>query len=398
MRNSFRLVRVFGIEIAVHSSWFVILIVVVFSLATGVFPTDYPRWSPITYWVVSVVAALLLFLSVVVHELAHSLVATSQGIPVKNITLFLLGGVSSIEKDASSPGREALLAGIGPLSSFAIAAVFFAAGFAVRAPQTLRAIFLYLGYVNVLLAVFNLLPGFPLDGGRVLRAVIWSRTGDFVTATRWATRVGHVFGYALIFIGILTAFAGNLAGGLWTGFIGWVLMQASQASYAQTVEERGLAGIDVGRIMTAPEDSVPPDITLARAADEYFLAKNARCLPVQGEEGRFEGIVCFSDLQRADRSAWRAEQVQDVMTRRDDLLSVTPDTPAAKALRLIAEHDVNQLAVVSDGDLVGFFDRSAALRYLSIHGAVDDGPTRRPPSTPDEAPTAASPPPRPRRP
>ena len=222
---SLRIARLFGIDVYVHVSWFVILLVVSVSLAVSVFPALYPWWSTPTTYVVSAIAALLLFASVVVHELAHSVVAQSQGIRVRHITLFLLGGISALEEEPRSPGREAFMAAIGPLSSLAIAGVCLAAAALATLPEAVAAVVVYLGWMNLLLAVFNLLPGFPLDGGRVLRALLWARMHDFVRATRWAARTGHVFGYVLIAGGIVMFFSSPVAG-LWTAFIGWVLTQA----------------------------------------------------------------------------------------------------------------------------------------------------------------------------
>lgn len=361
--------RLFGIEIAIHPTWFIILIVVTWSLASSEFPRHY-AWSTPTYWVVGAIAALLLFASVLVHELAHSLVARSQGLPVRSITLFLMGGVSTIEKEPSGPGREAVLAGIGPFSSLVLGGLFVAGALAFKTPQTLHATFAYLGYINVALAIFNILPGFPLDGGRVLRAVLWSRSHDFERATRGASRAGHVFGYLMIVAGALLAFTpqGTLFGGLWLAFIGWMLVQASQATYEQVRTEQRLQGVSVGRIMSEPRAWVPPFVTLDAAAHDYFLAHNARCLPVAGAGNDFEGVVCLSDLQRTPRSEWGHDRVNDVMTPRADVVVMDPEQPAVEALKLMSERNINQVAVVDKtGALLGFVDRAAALEYLRVH-------------------------------
>jgi Zn-dependent protease/CBS domain-containing protein len=365
MKTNYRIARLFGIDVYVHVSWFVILLVVVVSLAVNVFPGAYPDWGRTTTYAVSVVAALLLFASVLVHELAHSVVAQAQGIVVKNITLFLLGGVSSLEEEPRSPGREAFMAAIGPLSSLAIAAACLAVTTLVGLPETVVAILVYLGWVNLLLALFNLLPGFPLDGGRVLRALLWARMHDFVKATRWAARTGHVFGYVLIGAGIVM-FLSNPVAGLWTGFIGWVLTQASQASYAQSVQARALEGVSAGRIMSTPGASIPPEITLESAAGRYFSGGDSRCHPVQdGLEG-FAGVVCVTDLRRRARATWGRDRVREIMTPRERLLTVSPETPAGDAVRLMAEHDLDHVAVMHDDRLVGFVDRAAILRYVQL--------------------------------
>ena len=218
--------------------------------------------------------------------------------------------------------------------------------------------------------MFNILPGFPLDGGRVLRAVLWARSHDFERATRGASRAGHAFGYLMIAGGVVLAITGRLVEGIWTGFIGWVLVQASQAAYQQVVTTRRLSGITVRRMMTEPRGWVPPFVTLEAAAHDYFLARNARCLPVEGELDEFDGVVCLSDLQRRPRSEWNRDRVNDVMTPRDKVVTVGPDEPAAQALQLMAERNVNQVAVVAGEKLLGFVDRAAAIEYMRLHETV----------------------------
>ncbi len=235
---------------------------------------------------------------------------------------------------------------------------------------------LYLGYVNILLAVFNMLPGFPLDGSRVLRAALWAITRDFLKATRWAARTGHVIGYLMIFAGRAAPASSRRAtlfGGVWFGFIGFMVVQSSQAAYRQSRAESRLAGVPVRDLMSLPATWIPGDITLRKAANDYFLALNARCLPVQDDYGDLEGLICLSDLQRTDQSAWGVDQVQDVMTAVDRLQTVAPDEPAAAALHRLATTDVEQLAVVQDGRLVGFVDRAGVARYLQSRR-----PRRRP--------------------
>jgi Zn-dependent protease len=366
MGPGFRIGRLFGIDIAIHPSWIIIFALMTFSLAESWFPVE--GWSTATTWTVAFAAALLLFVSVLVHELAHSLVARAQGIPVRSITLFLLGGVSTIESESTSPGREALMAGAGPASSLAIGAACSALAIVVQTPSIAHAILVYLGYVNVLLAIFNMLPGFPLDGSRVLRSVLWALTHDPVKATRWAARTGQVFGFLMIAAGVFVVFRGDVFGGVWFGFIGWIVVQSSQAAYQQSRAEGWLAGVPVRNLMSAPTTWIPGDITLRKAANDYFLALNARCLPVQDDYGTLEGLVCVSDLQRTDERSWGVDQVQDVMTTVERLQTVSPDEPAGAAFHRLATSDVSQLAVIEDGRLVGFVDQASVGRYLQAGG------------------------------
>jgi Zn-dependent protease len=286
MMNGIRIGRVFGIDIAIHPSWFVIFGLFTFSLATGFFPRAYSSWSPAEAWIVAAVATILLFVSVLAHELGHSLVARAQGIPVRNITLFLLGGVSTLEKEATSPGREALMAGVGPLVSLVIGLVSWAAAYLVPAHQHAQAVLLYLGLANVTLAVFNLLPGFPLDGGRILRALLWWRSHDLVRATRGAATVGQVVGYVFIALGVLQILGRSPFGGLWLGFIGWVIIQGSRAGAAQSVMRRDLAGATASRIMTEPAGWLRPFVTLSSAAQHGFRQP----LPCRGARGGGPGV------------------------------------------------------------------------------------------------------------
>ena len=379
MGRGLRIARIFGIDIAIHPSWLIIFLVMAWSLAGQVFPASYPQWTPTTTWIVAIVSALLLFVSVLVHELAHSLVAKAQGIPVRDITLFLLGGVSTIEAEASSPGRETLMAGAGPASSLVIGVLCLLPARAMSGDSVGQAILAYLGFINIALAIFNLLPGFPLDGGRVLRSILWALTHDFLKATRWAARTGTVFGYLLIVAAVVVGVrTGDLLGAVWTGFVGWVLVQASQAAYQQSHTESRLAGVPVHRLMSRPTGWIPGDITLRRAADDYFLSTSSRCLPVQDDYGHLEGLVCVADLQRADQTQWGVEQVQDVMTPLDRLQTVDPDEPASVAFHRLVTTDVNQLAVVRDGRLLGFVDRASVMRFMQVahHGGPDGRPAR----------------------
>jgi len=261
------------------------------------------------------------------------------------------------------------MAGAGPASSLVIGAACSALAIIVHTPSIAHAILVYLGYVNVLLAIFNMLPGFPLDGSRVLRAALWAITHDPVKATRWAARTGQVFGYLMIAAALLIVFRQNdYLGGVWFGFIGWIVVQSSRAAHQQSRAEGWLAGVPVRNLMSQPATWIPGDITLRKAANDYFLALNARCLPVQDDYGNLQGLICLSDLQRTDQSVWGVDQVQDVMTAVDHLQTVSPDEPAGAAFHRLATSDVSQLAVIEDGRLVGFVDQASVGRYLQAGG------------------------------
>ena len=376
MGPGFKIGRLFGIDICIHPSWIIILGLMTVSLAEQWFPSE--GWSTSTTWIVAFVAALLLFSSVLVHELAHSLVARAQGINVRSITLFFLGGVSTIESESTSPGHEVVMAGAGPASSFVLAAACGALATVAHAPSVAHGLLFYLAWVNLLLGVFNMLPGFPLDGSRVLRATLWAITRDAVKATRWAAGVGQVLGlvllafglYTLLRPGVVTGWIGYFSG-VWVILIGWIVLQSSRAASRQSQAEGRLAGVPVRDLMSLPATWILGDITLRKAATDYFAALHATCLPVQDDYGALEGLICVSDLQRTDQQSWGVEQVQDVMTTVDRLQTVSPGEPAAQAFHRLAMSDVHQLAVLEGGYLIGFVDQASVARYLQAGGRID---------------------------
>jgi Zn-dependent protease/CBS domain-containing protein len=369
--GGFKIGRLFGIEIAIDPTLFILLALLSWSLATQGFVGQ--PWSTSTIWVAAVASGLLLFVSILVHELAHSLVARAQGIRVRGITLYLLGGVSIIESEASSPGREALMAAAGPASSLVIGLACGAAGLAMHSPTVARAMLVYLGYMNVFLALLNMLPGFPLDGSRVLRATLWALTHDPLKATRWAARTGQALGYLMLFAAALLVFsAHDFFSGVWFGFIGFMVLQSSRMAYQQSRAEAGLAEVPVYSLMTLPPTWIPGDITLRKAANDYFLALHTRCLPVQDDYGNLEGLICLSDLQRTDQAAWGVDQVQDAMIGVAALQTIAPDDSAAAALHRLATTGVEQLAVMHEGCLVGLVDRAAVARFVSSGGRGGD--------------------------
>jgi len=317
-------------------------------------------------WAAAIAAALLLFAAVLAHELGHSLVAKSQGFEVTSITLFLLGGVASIEEEASSPGREIVLAGAGPLVSIMIAAVSWALAGLLPGPEQVVAVLYYLGIANLALVVFNLLPGFPLDGGRILRAFLWWRSGSFSRATRQAAFVGQGFGFVFIGLGVFEILAGQTLGGLWVGFIGWILIQTARAGGAHAELQSSLTGVPTAQIMTRPSQWLSPYVTLTYASEGHFADYETRCLPVrpEREDQTYDGLICGADLAKMPRPEWDNDRVRDVMVPAEKLITVTPETPAGEALRLLQKDAIDRLAVVDpEGRLVGFVDQSAIDRY-----------------------------------
>ena len=358
------------------------------SLSTGVFPSWHPDWTPALAWVTALGAALLFFASVLVHELSHALAGRLGGIHVRRITLFMLGGMAHMEREPPTWRSELVMAAVGPVTSLALGLLFlWLAGLvagplevdpedpraALAALSPLATLLAWLGPVNLLLGVFNLVPGFPLDGGRVLRALIWGATGSLRKATRWASRGGQAFAWLLIGTGMLMLFGlvvpvlgGGPWSGLWLMFIGWFLNNAALVSYRQLLVKETLEAVPVARIMQTRLTRVAPDISVARLAGEHMMASGQRVLPVE-RDGRFLGIVSLSDLQRSERRAWDRMSAAEIMTPVSRLACVSPGDDAGEALAELARRGVNQLPVLDKGRLVGLLRREDVLKWLALH-------------------------------
>jgi len=372
MRTSLYLGSIAGIRIEVNFSWLIIFALLTFSLATGWFPQSVPGQTVALYWITAVIAVVLLFLSVLAHELAHSIVAKSRGMPVKSITLFIFGGVSNIEREPQSPGVEFQMAFVGPLTSLLLGGVFVAVSLIMDGitgiPPLVLALFSYTGIVNLLLGVFNLIPGFPMDGGRVLRSIIWKATGSLQRATQWAANVGQGIAYLMMLVGVWLFFAGYALDGLWIGFIGVFLLYAAQAEIAQARLESSVAGVRVGDVMTVTPAVVSPYLSTQQFVDEHVLRMGQRALPVveDVEGGRLLGIVTLRDVRQLPREQWATTPVGQIMTPLAQLKTVDANQPLADALPLITQAGVNQLPVVRDGRLVGMLGLEAIVERLQV--------------------------------
>lgn len=373
MPGSLRIGTIAGIEISLHVSWLIIIVLLTWSLATGWFAALYPGWSPSVYWVVSLGASVLLFASVLAHELAHSLVARARGLPVKNITLFIFGGISNIEQEPQHPGVEFQMALVGPLTSLFIGGLALLLLWATRGGTSpLAALLGYLGVMNVLLGLFNLVPGFPLDGGRVLRAVVWKVSGSVHLATRVATFAGQVVAYVLIFIGLLFFFTGSLFDGLWLGFIGWFLLNGAQSASAQASFATMFKHVSVDQVMNPGPTTVPANISLQQLVDEFFLPRGWRSACVlQGD--RFAGLITLSDVRHIPREDWPQTPVGLAMVPLEKLHVVTPEQSFEKVLPLMVSQDLNQVPVVSGDQLVGVLGREDVMRFIEVRRGLGIG-------------------------
>ncbi len=366
-RNTFYVGRFFGIPVRIHISWLIVFVLLTWSLAEMWFPSHYKDWSTGLYWEVAVATSILFFASVLAHELAHSVLARHRGLKVRDIVLFIFGGVSEIPDESKTPGAEFWIAVVGPGLSIAVGGIFALAGYAL-APVSppLSAIGLYLGLVNVFLGVFNLIPGFPLDGGRVLRSILWKVGGDPDRATRWAARFGQVIAYLFIFVGIYQAFRGNFVGGLWLAFIGWFLDNAALSSYRQVFVKHFLAGHRVQEIMTRECPTVAPDMPVHTLVEQYFLPYPFRCLLVTSGE-RTEGIVNIQGLRHLPRAEWNSADARRVMVPMEKVMSARSDDDLWSVLTRMTAEEVSQFPVIDDGKVVGFLSQADILRFLR-HG------------------------------
>ncbi|MCX6004285.1 MAG: site-2 protease family protein [Chloroflexi bacterium] len=366
MRGSLRIARIAGIDIRIHYTWIFIFFLITWSLAVAYFPVEYPGWDIAVYWITSVAAALLLFISVLLHELAHSLVAKSRGLPVKSITLFLLGGISNLESEPQDPGLEFMVAIAGPLSSLVLAAIFWGVdtlGLTTLSP--VKATVDYLITINILLAAFNILPGFPLDGGRVLRSIIWGATGNLQKATNIASTVGQAFGWLMIALGVFWALTGNLMNGIWLVFIGWFLNGAAESARRE-LELRSLwLNVRVANVMNDRPETIESVAPVDKLVNEVYVKRGMRTAPVV-DDNRLVGIITLTDVRKIPQDTWQMTPVSQAMTR-SPLYTVKPDDNMSVAVNLMAEHGVNQLPVVVEDRLVGMLCRADVIRYVQVH-------------------------------
>jgi Zn-dependent protease/predicted transcriptional regulator len=370
LKNSIRIARIGGISINIHVSWILIFILVTWTLAVGYFPQYYPHWSPVLSWGIGVITSILFFVSVLVHELAHSFVARARGLPVHDITLFIFGGVSQLEDEPETAVTEFIMALVGPLTSIILGVCFGVVGLAASGVnEPLAAIGKYLGWINIWLGVFNLIPGFPLDGGRVLRSILWQASGKLERATRWASLVGQAVAYLFILAGIWWIFTGDWVGGLWIAFIGWFLDNAASSSYRQLTVRNLLVGHKVKEVMSHDCLAVSPDTTLADIVNEQVMPKGARCFPVV-EGGVVRGLLTLHNIKGVSQDRWPTTTVRQVMTPADGLKKVGPEEELWAAMQHMTEEGVNQLPVMDDGRLLGMLGRDNIVSFIRVRGEL----------------------------
>jgi Zn-dependent protease/predicted transcriptional regulator len=376
MLTGVRLFSIAGISIRVHASWLVIYGLITWTLAVGYFPQAVPHLSTLVSWIDGLVAALLLFVSVLLHELAHSFVAKAHGVSVRGITLHVFGGVSHLDDEPPDPRAEFLIAIAGPLTSFAIAAMLWGirvAGMA-RSGST-GAIVGYLMFINLAVGAFNLVPGFPLDGGRLLRAALWKWKGTLEQATYLASRVGALFAIALMVLGLMQVFGGAFANGLWLILIGFFLYGAANASYAQIALREALGNLPVRDVMTTEVVSIPAEATIAELADAFWRHHFTSFPVVDGATVR--GIVALRAVREIAPERWRDMRARDVMRPLADDLIGRPDETVYAALRKVSENPLGRIVVLDGDRMVGYLSISDITRRLALRGLSRTPSARR---------------------
>jgi Zn-dependent protease/CBS domain-containing protein len=372
--NQIKLFKLLGFEVKVDASWIVIAVLVTWSLASGLFPYQNPGLAKQTYWIMGVVGALGLFVSIVAHEFCHSLVARSFGMPMKGITLFIFGGVAEMGDEPPTARAEFWMAIVGPLSSLAIGGVFYLVhrlGLSAGWDAPVNGVIYYIAYINGILAAFNLLPAFPLDGGRVLRSILWGAKGNLRWATRVSSSIGAAFGLGLIFLGILQFIGGNVIGGVWMFLIGMFLRSAAQNSYQQILVRKALEGEQVRRFMNPKPVTVQDSLTVANLVEDYIYHYHHKMFPVMAGD-KLVGCITTRDVKDIPREDWSRKTIREVANPLSDDNTISPRTDAIKALALMNQGALSRFMVVEDGRLLGMVSLKDLLDFFSLKVELED--------------------------
>ena len=374
-QHSIPLGRIFGIPIGLHYSWFVIFALLTWMLARSSYPEEFKHWFPLLYWLMGAVTAIMLFVSVLLHELGHSVVALRYKIPVRSITLFFFGGVGQIGAEPPSAIAEFSIAIAGPLVSLALAVFFYAAQPLVAGMEPLLGLAKYLAYINMALVLFNLIPGYPLDGGRVFRAIVWAITGNMGRSTLIAANVGRFFAFLLISVGVWQMLAGSLGGGLWVAFIGWFLDNAASVQIQQVMFL--LTGHPVLQAMSTHCAIIPEDLTLQQLVDEQILGSGQRSFLVNRGD-QTVGLITLHRIKEVPRPEWATTSAALVMLPFEQLKYVDPDTELWSALQKMDRNGVNQMPVIRDQRIIGMLSREDAITFLRTLQEFGTSPAQQP--------------------
>lgn len=368
MPNGFKLLTVFGIPIYINYTWFIVFSLVVWTLAMGYFPQMGPDYRPLTQWTMAFVTAFILFTSILMHELAHSYVAQRQGIRIKSITLFVFGGIAHMIGESRSPRGEMKIAAAGPVLSLLISGTFWGINYFSKMwmnASSVPTISYFLTITNLFLALFNLIPGFPLDGGRILRAIIWERTGNLSKATLITSRIGKGFALFLIISGFWDIFQGTFINGLWLIFIGIFLQQAAEEGYRQTLLHRTLSSVKVRDVMTAPAIVVDGDITLDRIVNDFFFHYRFNSFPVVSHN-TLVGIISIHDIKEVKKEMWPYTLVKDIMCPDLSAFAISPESGVLEALERMVESQHGRLVVMKDEKVMGIISQRNIMQMLKL--------------------------------
>ncbi len=371
--SGINLFKIAGIQINIDVSWFIIFLLILWSLSAGYFPRQFPDQSVQVYWGAGLVATLLFFFSVLFHEMSHSLMAQRCGIEISEIKLFIFGGVARLSEDSKNPVTEFKIAVVGPFSSFILAVFFWFCQKLLGGLQfpLAQAVTGYLVWINVALGIFNLLPGFPLDGGRILRAILWYKTGSLSRATKWASDVGKGLAVALMVLGALQIFAGMLIGGLWLIFIGMFLRGVAEGGYQEVIMRQSLEDVQVREVMIEDVVKVNPDLTVSELITDFFLKYGFKGFPVM-ENGKVIGVVSLAEIKHADRTHDRLTLVADIMLPLDETMVISPDTSLVIAMRKMLTENVARLLVMENDQLLGMITKTGLMRFLEIRNILEE--------------------------
>lgn len=368
LKRKIELFKLLGFSVSLDVSWGIILFLVVWSLANGAFPEYYPNLSPQTYWIMGVVGALGLFVSIVIHEFSHSMVARKYGMDIKGITLFVFGGVAEMKDEPKTPKIEFLMAIAGPITSLFLSLLFgalYQAAAAVYAPVPIVAVLGYLGAINLILAIFNMIPAFPTDGGRVLRAILWRIKGDILWATRTASRISIFFAMFIIFTGFISIIQGNVIGGIWWILIGSFLFSVANSSYQSLLIKQSFAGESVKDYMKIDPITVPSHIMLQEFVDEYLYRYHYKMFPV-AEEGKISGLITLKALKLIPQEKWRTMQVAQIMQKATKDNTLPAAMSIHEAMLAMNESGISRMLVEENGNIVGIITLKDLMEFFAL--------------------------------
>ncbi|MFO7888220.1 MAG: site-2 protease family protein [Eubacteriales bacterium] len=374
MKGSLTLFRIKDIEVKLHISWIIIFALISFSMATGYLPMNYPEVQPYIYWLFGAGIAILMLLSILLHELSHSLVSKKLGVDVKTITLFIFGGIAQMDNEPDSPIKELKIAIAGPLMSIFLFLFFLALSYLIgffSSSEILIGSIAYISTINLILALFNLIPAFPMDGGRVLRSIIWKVKGDLTFATKIASSMGDMFGYFLIFLGLYWAFTGNIVNGIWFVFIGWFIKNLSESSYQNMLMSDMFNKIHIREFMTKDVVTIERSISVEKVIKEYFYRYKYNSFPVvQGQD--IKGIINIERLKDVDRDRRAQTPVGEIALPIEDKYTVNPKCSVKIAMDKIFSNDIGRVLVIEEEKLLGIISRTDILNYIRVYGKLQE--------------------------